>query len=158
MVRAAGADWRDGERDRGALMPRKRRPGPKKRRGPKKGSRSKWTLEGFVQFEDELESALQLEETYVLRVGAGTDKPLKWRTPSVQKRPLQKPTGQFCFRLPVLNTSEKAQKLHDAEFTKKLGNLERLQRKLAELRKVKRRSPARFNVAKWKYLLGDGKN
>jgi hypothetical protein len=138
-------------------MPRKRRPGPKKKRRPKKGSPSKWTLEGFAQSEDELESTLQLEEKYELR-GAGPDKPLQWRTPSVKKRPLQKPTGQFCFRLPALNMNEKAQKLHDAKFTKKLGTLgvERLQRKLAELRKVKRR--ARFNIAKWKYLLGDDEN
>jgi hypothetical protein len=146
MVRMAGADRSDGDGDRRTLMPRKLRPGPKKQPGPKKGSR-RHTLEWFAEFEDELESALQLRDTR------------QSKKPRPQQ-PLQKPTGQFCFLLPVLNATQKAQLLHDAEFTKRFGiqGAEHLRQLLAELCDVKRRDPIRFNVAKLNYLFEDRKN
>jgi hypothetical protein len=163
MVLAAHAERRNGDGDRGALMPRKRRPGPKKRRGPKKGSRRQ-TLEWFAEFEHELESALQLKSTHQSHQWFDqydlSAPQLKNPYQPKQESPLQEPTGKFCFLLPVLSMSQKAQLLRDANFTKRFGiqSAGHLRQLLAELRDIKRSGTVRFNRAKLTYVFGKDKN
>jgi hypothetical protein len=116
-------------------MPRPRKLGRPKRRGRPRGSR-KWTIETFAELEEELENALQIEES-------------------------AKSLNDIRLRLTAkISVKQRAEILSEAKFTKNVGNLsiDHLRQLLAEMRECRRKNEIRFNMAKLKFVFEDDKS